>query len=253
MSEQLFSSNSKEKKPAWKTSDLLVILGGSLVLFFISLIILRLFLYTNDVFGTEEVEPSLFQSLGLAAIEAVALLGGVHIFGMRRLKLGWSEVGLKPISIRWWIAAGCISIIVIPLSGIIAVLVLLLLGLPFENPQLEFLIPEGFSLSGGIGMLLLGGIVVPFAEELFFRGVLYTWMRERWGVWIGIIASSLIFGIVHVEISVAIPAFVLGIILALVYEYSQSLWTSFLIHAVNNSVKIILLYTLLALDLPIGI
>jgi membrane protease YdiL (CAAX protease family) len=43
------------------------------------------------------------------------------------------------------------------------------LGLPLENPQLDFLLPEDISLITATLMILLAGILVPIAEELIFR------------------------------------------------------------------------------------
>ena len=102
----------------------------------------------------------------------------------------------------------------------------LALGLPVENPQLDFLIPKQFTWAGAIGMLILGGLLVPIAEELFFRGVLYTWLRDSFGIWIAIPGSALVFGLLHGEISVAGATFVMGLVLAWLYERSNSLWPS---------------------------
>jgi hypothetical protein len=96
-------------------------------------------------------------------------------------------------------------------------------------------------------MFLFGGFVVPLAEEIFFRGLLYRWMRQFWNVWPAIIVSSILFGLLHGEISVAGATFILGIILAWLYERSGSLWPSITIHVINNSLKLLILYTLIAL------
>jgi membrane protease YdiL (CAAX protease family) len=72
-------------------------------------------------------------------------------------------------------------------------------------------------------------------------------LKERWGIWPGILISSFVFGLVHANFAVGLTAFLLGILLALVFEYSQSLWTAVLIHAINNSSKLVLLYLLLKL------
>jgi membrane protease YdiL (CAAX protease family) len=45
--------------------------------------------------------------------------------------------------------------------------------------------------------------------------------------------------------------FPLGIVLALVFERSKSLWPSIIIHAANNTFAIGLLYVLLAAGVPI--
>ncbi len=235
----------------WRFIDVIVILLGIGIIFACSFIIIRwISNLANPNFAVVS-EPTTAQSLGLAIIEAIALLAGVYFFGLRRLHYRWKDIGFNKIGRKWLVATISISIVVIPLSGLITILVVLALGLPLENPQLEFLIPEDFSWISGIGLFIFGGIVVPIAEEVFFRGVLYKWLRERWGIFIGVSVSSIIFGLVHIDIAIAATAFVLGIVLALIYEYSNSLWTAILIHIINNGVKIILLYLLFVLGIPL--
>jgi len=247
---KLTSDNNEEKTQIWSFFDLIIILLGSGTIFVIFFFILRWF--SNLAYVNIDVvsEPTTAQSLGLAAVEAIALLAGVYFFGLRRLHYRWKDIGFKKIESKWLVITILISIIVIPLSGLITILFMLALGLPLENPQLEFLIPDDISWMSGIGMFILGGIIVPIAEEVFFRGVLYKWLRERWGVFIGVSVSSFIFGLVHIDIAIAATAFMLGIILALVYEYSDSLWTAILIHIINNGIKIILLYLLFVFGIP---
>lgn len=247
------SSPSPARLHTWNWVDLLLILLGMAGFLFLGVFLLGGVLTLTGSQVDDLLEPTIAQSLGLAALEAVALVGGVYLLGMRRKKISWGQLGFRSLTRRWLLAILVISAIAIPLSGLVAVLILQLLGLPMENPQIEFLAPEGFTWSGLIGMILLGGLAVPFAEELFFRGVLYNFLRERWGVWFSVLVSSLIFGVVHGHIAVAGTAFLLGIILGLVYEYSQSMWAPVIVHAINNTAKIILLYVLIALGYSLGI
>ena len=76
--------------------------------------------------------------------------------------------------------------------------------------------------------------------------MLYRFLRERWGVWIGALVSAALFGAAHLDLSVGVAAGALGLVSALVYERSKSLWPSIIIHAVNNSLKFILVYAFLA-------
>ena len=239
-----------EKIQTWGFVDFLVILLGPALLFAICIFIFSMVSAPEDSNLADAMEPTAAQSVGLAAIEAIALLSGVYIFGLRRLQYTWKDLGFIRINNKWLLLTITISFVVIPISGLITVLVMMALGLPLENPQLEFIIPQDITWLGGLGLLLFGGIAVPIAEEVFFRGVLYRWVRERWGIFIGVMVSSLIFGLIHIDIAVASTAFILGIILALVYEYSKSLWTAILIHAINNSIKIILIYLLFIFDIP---
>jgi hypothetical protein len=247
----LNSHPNNEKKQTWSFVDLLIILLGTGLIFAICLLLFSTLTAPEDSNLAAATVPTAAQSVGLAAIEAIALISGVYFFGVRRLHYSWKDIGFITVNNKWLLLTITISLIAIPISGLITVLVMLALGLPLENPQLEFIIPQDITWLGGLGLLLFGGIAVPIAEEVFFRGVLYKWVRERWGILIGVIASSLIFGLIHIDIAVASTAFILGIILALVYEYSKSLWTAILIHAINNSVKIILIYLLFLLDIPL--
>lgn len=81
---------------------------------------------------------------------------------------------------------------------------------------------------------LLSGVV----EEWFFRGILLSHF--------GVLTSSIVFGLCHLipERGVwmwSIWSFFAGVIFALIYETSESLWLCVLIHsAVNASVLVIL-------------
>ena len=66
-------------------------------------------------------------------------------------------------------------------------------------------------------------MVAPVAEELYFRGVLYGWMRRKWSPMVGILASSAIFADVHLQPQVMPEIFLVGVILAWLYERSGSL------------------------------
>ncbi|MBF0241107.1 MAG: CPBP family intramembrane metalloprotease [Desulfamplus sp.] len=85
--------------------------------------------------------------------------------------------------------------------------------------------------------LFAGCIVSPVAEELFFRGFLYHFLR-RYGVFVAIFISTSIFGLSHIsETTPSIPIVPLigGILFAASYEYSKSLVTPIIIHTLGNS------------------
>jgi hypothetical protein len=227
--------------------DLVWIGLGIVVIFFAGFLLLGAWLGLAQLAPGETLQPTIEQTLALAALEAVALVGAVYFLGMRRRGVTWTGIGLRPVSWLWIGIVTVVTLIAIPLTGLLTILILMALGRPLDNPQLDFLIPEGLSWVSAAGMVLLGGVAAPFAEELVFRGVLYPLLRNRWGLWPGVLASSLIFAVIHGDIAVGVTAFVLGIILALVFEYSRSLWSAVLVHALNNSLKILLLYILVAL------
>jgi len=95
-------------------------------------------------------------------------------------------------------------------------------------------------LSGILIFLLVGGIVGPIAEELFFRGMLYGLLR-RWGVVVAVVVSAALFVLAHpISQGFPIPQAVGGIVFALAYEIEGSLMTPIAIHVLGN----LALYTL---------
>lgn len=233
-------------KEIWRGSDVLWISSGITLIFLAVIVGYRLYEKLALSQSDQDIATTIWLSLGLGLLEGIILVGCVYYLGLRRRNLPWTAVGIRPITSEWLLKGITLGIFAIPLSGLITLIIQLILDLPVNNPQLPFLAPEGFSWPGAVGMVLLGGIAAPFAEEIYFRGVLYTWLRQRWGVRTGILGSSFVFGLVHGNVAIAGAAFFLGLILAWVYERSDSLWPAVLIHVINNSVKIILLYALLA-------
>lgn len=237
----------QEPQQAWRGVDVLLISVAIVATFLAAFMALHFLALDNN--GARFTQTTIFLSAGLALFESVILIGSVYLLGIRRRSLPWTAVGIRPARTRWMLIGLAFGLILTPLSGLITLALQIALGLPVENPQLPFLAPEGFSWFGLVSMFLLGGVIVPFAEELYFRGVLYRWLRQRWGVWLAALASSLVFGAVHGDVPIAGAAFFLGVVLAWVYERSQSLWPAVLIHIINNGIKILALYTFLALGL----
>ena len=80
----------------------------------------------------------------------------------------------------------------------------------------------------------VGGIVGPIAEEVFFRGVLYGFLR-RWGVVVALVISTLVFVLIHpMKSGFPLTQAVGGIVFALAYEMGGSLVVPIIIHALGN-------------------
>jgi hypothetical protein len=91
--------------------------------------------------------------------------------------------------------------------------------------------------------------LVPVAEELFFRGFLYTALKSRihW-IW-AIVIQALFFSILHFAgIAHSIVIFVMGLIFAFVYEKKKNLLIPILAHSMNNFIAAMLLLAMFALN-----
>jgi membrane protease YdiL (CAAX protease family) len=83
-------------------------------------------------------------------------------------------------------------------------------------------------------------VMAPLAEEALFRGLLYGGIRKTFGRWPAALVSALIFGAAHMNASLLLPLAVAGLILAMIYERSDSLWPSTVAHATLNGVSVLL-------------
>lgn len=94
---------------------------------------------------------------------------------------------------------------------------------------------SAFALIGGMFLVC---VVAPIAEELFFRGFYFGGLR-KYGLTIAVLVSGTTFGLVHLAsspIGFIVPLAVLGMILALLYERTGSLYPPIALHALNNSI-----------------
>ncbi len=77
-------------------------------------------------------------------------------------------------------------------------------------------------------------MLVPLAEELTFRAGIFGDLKDQMKPAIAALISAIIFGIFH-GVSVHIGyAIICGMVMAMVYYYTRSIWMSYLIHAVFN-------------------
>ncbi len=81
---------------------------------------------------------------------------------------------------------------------------------------------------------ILGGLIGPLTEEIFFRGILYGFFR-RWGALTAILLSTFVFILAHpVFPSIPIPQVVGGLLFALAYEVEKNLMAPITIHSLGN-------------------
>lgn len=83
------------------------------------------------------------------------------------------------------------------------------------------------------------GVLIPVSEEMMFRGILFKRFRERQGFWYSAICSSVFFAFMHTNMTQTVYAFLLGLILAYLYEKIGSLKAPVLLHILMNSGSVV--------------
>jgi membrane protease YdiL (CAAX protease family) len=83
-------------------------------------------------------------------------------------------------------------------------------------------------------LLLVGGVIGPIAEEIFFRGIIFGLFRQ-WGAIAAIILSTLIFVVIHpAGTNLPVTQLVGGIVFASAYERERNLMVPITIHCLGN-------------------
>jgi membrane protease YdiL (CAAX protease family) len=91
-----------------------------------------------------------------------------------------------------------------------------------------------------LGSLIIAVVIVaPLTEELLFRGYLYPVLKRFTGVSFAGVMSGLIFATAHGELAALPTLFFLGVLLALLYERTGSIWAPIGLHALFNSVTVL--------------
>ena len=99
------------------------------------------------------------------------------------------------------------------------------------------------TIGGLLGNLLVIALIPAIGEELTFRGVLQQAMTRRCkNAHVAIILSAAIFSFIHFQFYGFLPRMFLGIILGYMFYYSGSIWTSILMHFINNGSAVAVAY-----------
>ena len=201
------------------------------------------------------VVVGLFVDIGNFELIVLSLLmtQGLGLGGAAVAYVSYRGVGADYISARlpgltdiaWVVGAYVVAIVGVFVIGI----VLTLLNAPSANNQAA----ETATESPEVLLVLIPGsfLLIGPGEELLFRGVVQTRIREAFGPIPGVFLASLIFAAVHVLalvgslegtlVSVGL-VMIPGLILGAAYEYRENIVVPALIHGAYNATVFTLLY-----------
>jgi membrane protease YdiL (CAAX protease family) len=193
-----------------------------------------------SVFG-ESVKRELSFNLVLLIFSDAAFLAVIFAY-LAPQGAVWQKLGL--------IRARLTSFLyIVPASiGYVITTAVLVTGvsIAFPNLNLDEVQDLPFVHADAISELIIAAvallIIAPVAEELVFRGFIFKGFRNKTGFIGATVISSIIFGIAHGQLNVALDTFALGLFLCYVYEKTGSLWTSIALHSLKNGVAFYLLF-----------
>jgi membrane protease YdiL (CAAX protease family) len=102
-----------------------------------------------------------------------------------------------------------------------------------------------------LGLMAVAAVIAaPLCEEIVFRGYLYPVLKRHTGMWPAAIASSLVFACAHGNLTAALPLFLFGALLVLLYEKTGSLWTPIAAHLCFNGATVLIQFGSRLLGIP---
>lgn len=85
-------------------------------------------------------------------------------------------------------------------------------------------------------------VFIPVSEEILFRGYLFGKLKKISPIWLAILLTSLLFGVLHGAWNVAIDTIALSVVLCVLRQISGSIWPSILLHMTKNAIAFYFLF-----------
>jgi membrane protease YdiL (CAAX protease family) len=174
-------------------------------------------------------KTKLAQSAAIILLELAYLLPVILIFAWRRIH--WKHLGFGKF--EWsTLGIGCGLLVGSYIIIILHNLLLWALGVKTQGEDIAKLFAQ---LDTPIWFFIVGAVFAPLVEEIFFRGFLFQGFRQQYGWVKGMLLSSAIFAIAHLQPAALIPTFILGCVLAYLYHRSNSIWPGVILHFLINA------------------
>tara|TARA_R110002126_G_scaffold4409_42_gene23334 strand:- start:15266 stop:16099 length:834 start_codon:yes stop_codon:yes gene_type:complete len=193
--------------------------------------------------GLESLEQAL-PALALTAIGGLTV--SVMLLVRARtlsLNLGWFAFGDQGHA-RSVLVGGITYLFGLPmLLGFMGVWSVLLNLLGVSEGQDVALMIEAAAKEDLVPIALLAALVIPWTEELFFRGALFGWLHKVGGAITAVVLSSILFAGIHGFVASG-PILVLAFLLAFARIHSRGILACFVIHAMHNGLQVAVLHFL---------
>lgn len=162
---------------------------------------------------------------------------------IRKYKLNWDSLGLRKFDLTS-LAIGCGLMILTFAFNFFYNLALL-----FNNIESGFEISDIFNSVSSPWLIFLTGIIIaPLVEEIFFRGFIYTGLREKYGWIAAALVSAGLFALAHIQPLSMPPIFLMGLIFAYLYQRTESIWPAVIMHFATNTLGLAAAYLISQLE-----
>jgi membrane protease YdiL (CAAX protease family) len=195
----------------------------------------------KQIFGLDLVETFGQNTILLSLSLVVNILTCLYIFNIVRIGYSMSVVSLG-LTIRNWksdVKTGLKHyLIVLPViiaSGFVVDFALRAFGIEPEQQDIINNVLSEDSLGVLAFMVFFGVLAAPIVEELIFRGFLQSAVRITCDKLQTVLTSGFVFALIHWNAHVFLQIFILGLLLAYLFEITGSLVAPITVHICHNT------------------
>lgn len=178
-------------------------------------------------------------NLAMTAASFMVLLIAVAVAMSARGRDAFAALGFVRFAPVWWWRAPALALSAHALALAVAYLAGWGFGRDADFTVVRFMAGVTTTVGTTAGAVAVIGVFAPLAEEVAFRGFLWSFLHARTGLIATAVATTALFAGAHIEpahILVVVPA---GIAFALIRERAGSIWPCVIGHASINSVAVV--------------
>jgi hypothetical protein len=157
-----------------------------------------------------------------------------------------AALGIRRVGWRWLLAALPFVVLAFLLESITGLLSQSL----FPQTPANQCVDIRNAYQGALWMAIIGVVMVaPVVEEIVFRGMVFGWLRGRLPVLWAVVVSAALFSLEHIgflQVTLFLPIFGTGVVLAILYHHARSVWPTVLVHGSINLVATLVLFNSLS-------
>lgn len=233
----MFAGLDKNLRVPWGWSEVIKLALGYLVILpaviLLTPVILRVTAPELAHYLGGFLQSELEKNFAYVIAEAVGILGIIWLL-LRKYDvkiwraLGWRRVGVAR-TVGYVLGAMVVFYIVsVAINNVADFLNLYDTAQTQEN---EF---TGTGMSSPLAVLALV-LLPPIIEETMFRGFIFPALAGKMGFWWAAVLSSILFGLAHGQVNVAVYTLALGMILCWMRAKTNSIVPGVLLHGLNNT------------------
>lgn len=204
--------------------------------------LISMILYIACSFGLVYIFPQITENIALGnfVVEMGMLLPGLMFVLFSQEKLP-EFLYLGKMKITTLLAVIPFTMFTLPFISLLNLLTQFFV----ENEAVSMM--EGYQIAEMPFLLvwLVIGLFAPFCEEMICRGIYYRGYRRSGSAFAAMLLSSLLFGLMHMNLNQMVYAIGMGILSVLLLEATGSLWSSIVYHACINSSQVAAIYMML--------